>query len=97
MKSIDDACLSYDHNFGLMTLEEQEKLRVKAREWLRAFHLEDHSIRVIDGKNGIIENELWRYVLEANKIMMKGLGKETERKWHDDVKAYIGTLPDDED
>jgi hypothetical protein len=97
MKSIDDACMSYRHDFGLMSDEEQNKLRREAREWLRSFHLEDHFIRVIDGQYGIVENELWRYLLGANKIMMRNLGKEAEQKWHDELMVYIETLPDDED
>jgi hypothetical protein len=97
MKSIDDACMSYRHDFGLMCDERQRELRYEAREWLRAFHLEDHDLRVIGDEYPVIENVLWRYLLGANKIMMKSLGKEAEQKWHDELMAYIKTLPDDDD
>jgi hypothetical protein len=97
MKSIDDACMSYRHDFGLMSEDEKDKLRRDAREWLRSFHLEDHDLRIMGEDYPIIENVLWRYLLGANKIMMRDLGKEAEQKWHDELMAYIKTLPDDED
>jgi hypothetical protein len=33
---VNNACLSYRHDFGLMTLEEQESLRFQYREWRRS-------------------------------------------------------------
>lgn len=36
-KLIENMCLSYRHDFGLMTPEEQQALRFEAREWLRAY------------------------------------------------------------
>lgn len=33
---IDNVCLSYRHDFGLMTEEEQKKLRFECKEWMRA-------------------------------------------------------------
>ena len=34
---IDDACLSYDHSYGLMDAEKRDRLRHQATEWLRAW------------------------------------------------------------
>ena len=34
-----NACLSYRHDFGLMSAADREKLMVEAREWARAFDL----------------------------------------------------------
>lgn len=33
---INNVCLSYDHSFGLMTEEEQKKIRFECKEWMRA-------------------------------------------------------------
>ena len=33
---IADACLSYDHSFGLMDEDQQKRLRFEAREWWRS-------------------------------------------------------------
>lgn len=36
-KLIDNMCISYRHDFGLMDAEQQEKLRFECKEWLRAY------------------------------------------------------------
>jgi hypothetical protein len=33
---IKNVCLSYDHSFGLMTEDEQKRLRFECKEWMRA-------------------------------------------------------------
>ena len=33
---INNVCLSYDHSFGLMTEDEQKRLRFECKEWMRA-------------------------------------------------------------
>lgn len=39
-QQINSACLSYDHAFGLMSKDEQERMRFQATEWLRAWQKE---------------------------------------------------------
>ena len=39
-ETIDSVCLSYNHSFGLMSKEEQDLLRFKAKEWLHAWRKE---------------------------------------------------------
>lgn len=41
------ACVSYRHDFGLMTQEQREKLMFQAREWARAFGMSEaaHGIK----------------------------------------------------
>ena len=36
-KLIDNMCISYRHDFGLMDKEQQDKLRFECKEWLRAY------------------------------------------------------------
>lgn len=36
-KQVDSACLSYRHDFGLLTEDERKQVRFEAREWLRAW------------------------------------------------------------
>ena len=36
-KLIDNMCISYRHDFGLMNKEQQDKLRFECKEWLRAY------------------------------------------------------------
>lgn len=33
---IDDVCLSYRHDFGLMNEEDKEKIRFQCKEWMRS-------------------------------------------------------------
>ena len=42
-----NACISYRHDFGLMTQEQRDKLIFQAREWARAFGMNEaaHSIK----------------------------------------------------
>lgn len=35
-KFINNVCISYRHDFGLMTKEEQEIVRFECKEWMRA-------------------------------------------------------------
>lgn len=35
-KFIDNVCISYRHDFGLLNKEEQDKLRFECKEWMRA-------------------------------------------------------------
>lgn len=35
-KFIDNVCLSYRHDFGLMTEQDRQKLRFECKEWMRA-------------------------------------------------------------
>ncbi|HUW43793.1 MAG TPA: hypothetical protein VMV95_02440 [Bacillota bacterium] len=37
IEQIHDACLSYRHDYGLMSKKEQEKLRFEALEWLKSW------------------------------------------------------------
>lgn len=39
-RMINSACLSYRHDFGLLTEEEQNRMRIEAKEWLRAWKKE---------------------------------------------------------
>lgn len=39
-QQINSACISYDHTFGLMSKDEQERTRSQAMEWLRAWQKE---------------------------------------------------------
>ena len=39
-KQINSACLSYRHDFGLMTIDEKNSLQFQAIEWLRAWQKE---------------------------------------------------------
>lgn len=39
VKSIDSACLSYRHDFGLLSEEQKNKVRFQATEWSRAFEV----------------------------------------------------------
>nr|OQX98428.1 MAG: hypothetical protein B6I27_02635 [Erwiniaceae bacterium 4572_131] len=39
-EQIDSVCLSYTHDFRLLSIKEQEILRFKAIEWLRAWQKE---------------------------------------------------------
>lgn len=42
-REVDEACMNYDHSFGLMSIADANKLRFSAREWLRAWQkVEDH-------------------------------------------------------
>lgn len=43
-----NACMSYRHDFGLMTQEQRDKLIFQAREWARAFGMNEaaHGIKV---------------------------------------------------
>lgn len=36
-KLIDNMCISYRHDFGLMKKEQQDRLRFECKEWLRAY------------------------------------------------------------
>ena len=42
-----NACMSYRHDFGLMTQEQRDKLMFQAREWARAFGMNEsaHGIK----------------------------------------------------
>jgi hypothetical protein len=42
-----NACISYRHDFGLMTQEQRDKLIFQAREWARAFGINEvaHGIK----------------------------------------------------
>ena len=42
-----NACISYRHDFGLMTQEQRDKLIFQAREWARAFGMNEaaHDIK----------------------------------------------------
>ena len=33
---INNVCLSYKHDYGLLSLEEKEKIKFECKEWLRA-------------------------------------------------------------
>lgn len=35
-KEVDDACLSFRHDFGLMSEKEQDAMRFQAKEWFRS-------------------------------------------------------------
>ena len=35
-KFIDNVCLSYRHDFGLLSEDEQDKVRLECKEWMRA-------------------------------------------------------------
>jgi len=35
---VEDACLCFDHSFGLMSKSEQDMLKFTAKEWLRAWY-----------------------------------------------------------
>jgi hypothetical protein len=35
-KFIDNVCVSYRHDFGLLDKQEQDKLRFECKEWMRA-------------------------------------------------------------
>ncbi|MFK5951019.1 MAG: hypothetical protein QM500_19880 [Methylococcales bacterium] len=37
-QQLHDACLNYSHNYGLMDKTEQDDIRFKAKEWLKAWH-----------------------------------------------------------
>ena len=39
-ETVDSACLSYNHGFGLMSQDEQDLMRFKAKEWLHAWRKE---------------------------------------------------------
>lgn len=39
-EQIDGACFSFYHGFGLMSKEEQDKLRFQAKEWFHAWRKE---------------------------------------------------------
>ena len=43
---VDDICMYYQHNFGLLSEKEKDQLRVEATRWLNAFlkTLEDHGL-----------------------------------------------------
>lgn len=41
LAQLNSACMSYRHDFGLMTPDEQERLRWSAKEWLRAWEKEN--------------------------------------------------------
>jgi hypothetical protein len=36
-EEINQACLSYRHDFGLLSPEEQQKIRTQAEQWLEAW------------------------------------------------------------
>lgn len=36
LKFIDNVCISYRHDFGLLSKEEQDKVRFECKEWMRA-------------------------------------------------------------
>jgi len=36
-EDISNACLSYSHDYGVMSLKEQERVRFEAKEWLEAW------------------------------------------------------------
>lgn len=97
MKSIDDACLSYNHEFGLMDEANKERLRREAREWIRALHLEDHDIEIVNLEQGIISNKLWPFVLSADKIFKHRSGRKAIDGWCKQVMDYVHTLPEGDD
>jgi hypothetical protein len=37
LKEINDACLNFRHDFGIVPEEERETIRLEAKEWLRAW------------------------------------------------------------
>ena len=39
-RMINSACMSYRHDFGLLTEEEQNRMRIEAKEWLRVWKKE---------------------------------------------------------
>ena len=39
-RMIDSACMSYRHNFGILPLDEQNRMRIEAKEWFRAWEKE---------------------------------------------------------
>lgn len=39
-EQIDSVCMSYNHSFGLLEKEEQDRLRFQAKEWLYAWYKE---------------------------------------------------------
>ena len=92
MKSLDDVCLSYDHGFGLRSEAEKNQLREEAREWIIAFHLEDHDIEVVSLEHGLIENKLWPFILSANKILKRKYSNKAADGWCNDLMAYMGTI-----
>ena len=36
-KLVDNMCMSYRHNFGLMAEQDKQELRFECKEWLRAY------------------------------------------------------------
>lgn len=36
-KEIEEACLNYRHDYGILEQEEQEKIQFEAQEWLQAW------------------------------------------------------------
>ena len=36
-RQIDEACMSYRHDFGLLSIADADVVRFQAREWLRAW------------------------------------------------------------
>lgn len=39
---IDNVCLSYRHDFGLLSQEDQERIRFECKEWMRAIENNKH-------------------------------------------------------
>ena len=44
LAELNSVCMSYRHDFGLMSEDEQESLRFSAEEWLRAWRKEDRFV-----------------------------------------------------
>ncbi|MBK7362859.1 MAG: hypothetical protein IPJ01_11225 [Micavibrio sp.] len=42
---VENVCLSFRHDFGLMNNEEREKLRFECKEWLRALFNNQHLLK----------------------------------------------------
>jgi len=63
-QELDDVCLSFSHDFGLMNKANQEILRQEAREWIRAlnkldsFSKETEEAEETVNKDGTIEGEI---------------------------------------
>ncbi len=40
IEQLNSVCMSFNHSFGLMTEEEQKRMRWEAKEWLYAWYKE---------------------------------------------------------
>lgn len=97
-RQLNDACLSFRHDFGLLPVEERETVKFQAREWLIAWqksipaHFHDHEddlsamMPLVTIANAFDANELDD---EARKFWGKNYEHENVRD-PDTIELYTG-------